>query len=498
MKVVLNQQSLLWIIGILQPVSTEEIKAYMDIAFEDAGRLPDAADIKKFCMTQHDMGRVIRVERRPDLFSLTSKGNDVLSKRARHSRDKTRLYLLKDARKGRLSVSREGPATGLGGDAPPVDERPIIKGREANKLVLVVPSGQAYWPRFSKQLIEETGLLQPSRDIPFLPLLSFSDVRQLALASREDVDNLQLDYNTIGLMLGISPRLIVQIVRNPARHYRTFPLKKKGGGVRIIESPRNFLKVIQQFLTDYYLSGLPVHEDVHSYRSGHSIVTNATRHSGKKFVANMDIENYFGSISRANVARILGRAGFSPASVEIVSRLCTKDDVLPQGAPTSPALSNTYLFDFDTALSEQCAARGLDYTRYADDISISGHNKDSITELIGFAARCLTGEYNLQLNAKKTRVASQHGQQKVTGVVVNEAPRPPRKFRRQVRAAFHYAKRSPEAASEKIPQLAGYVSYLASFPQLRDTAELAGYRKTIRRLTGISKDEDERSPADID
>ena len=482
MRPVLNQQTLLWIVGVLQPASANEVKCYIDIAFEIAGHLPSTDKIQKFCMSQEKIGRLIRVERDPDLFSLTSKGDDFLFKKHRHARDKARLYLLKDARKGKLKTSRESDATGLGGVAPSLDERPTIKGSEANKLGLVVPRGQAYWPRFSKQLIDETGLQQPSRDNSFLQFLSFSSVKQLALARNVSVDSLQLDFTSIGLMLGISPRLIVQIIRNPARHYRSFQLSKKGGGQRTIDSPRTFLKVIQQFLTDYYLSGLPVHQNVESYRQGHSIVSNAKRHCQRAFVANIDIKDYFGSINRSHVVGILKSVGYEEFSAEIVSRLCTKDDVLPQGAPTSPALSNTFLFDFDKAISDQCSKKSLSYSRYADDISISGDEKPPILEMIELSREMLVEEYGLRLNDTKTRIASHHGQQKVTGVVVNEEPRPPREFRRKVRAAFYNAEKREDISIDLTKKLMGYLSYLMSFEQLRDTEELRKYKAIIIRL----------------
>lgn len=482
MKSIYNQRTLLWIIGVLQPVSAAEVHAYMSIAFEGPGGLPNVERLQKLCMKQENDGRVLRVIRDPDLFSLTTEGNNFLSRDRRYSRDKARLFLLKNARRDRIELSRGGTASGLGGAAPPSDARPIIKGREAKKIGPVVPSGQSYWPRFSEQLIDQTGLLQPSRDIPYLPMLSFADAKQVCLAAGGSGDEHKLDYHTLGLMLGISPRLIVQIALRPERHYRSFNLPKKGGGTRLIESPRTFLKVIQQFLVDYYLNGLAVHQSVHSYRRDHSIISNAIQHCGKAFVANIDIQNYFGSIELNEIIKLLRRSGYDAKSAEIVGQLCTKDGVLPQGAPTSPALSNSYLFEFDSAMLEKCAVKQLAYSRYADDISISGDGKGAIDEMIAFARDFLADKFNLIVNEDKTRIASRHGQQKVTGVVVNEAPRPPRKFRRQVRTAFNNAPRMGEVKSELVRQLSGYLSYLSSFDQLAQTPELSNYRLVLSGL----------------
>jgi len=440
-------------------------------------------------MEQSAQSRLIRVVRDPDLFSLTAKGNNYFTREHRYSRDKARLFLLKDTRKSRVFSSREEIAIELGGDTPSADARSILKGREANKSGPVVPSGHSYWPRFSKQLIDETGLSQSSRDISFLPMLSFADTSQLSLAIGRLGAPLQLDSHTMGLMLGISPRLIVQIIRNPSRHYRNFELRKRGGGTRPIASPRTFLKVIQQFLADYYLSGLPTHECVQSYRLGRSIISNASQHCGKAFVANIDIQNYFGSVDRNDVVQLLRHAQYEVQSAEIISFLCTKDGVLPQGAPTSPALSNAYLYKFDEAISVQCAARGLTYTRYADDISLSGDDRVHIVEMIQYARDFLRGKYGLLLNEGKTRIASHNGQQKVTGVVVNEAPRPPRTLRRKVRAAFNNASKNDAVVGKEMTlKLAGYLSYLSSFDDLRNSPELVKYRRILTEIkTTISK-----------
>jgi len=481
-KPVLNQQTFLWIIGVIQPASAREVEAYVCLGFDEVSQSPDAGILQNFCMEQVKMGRLLRVARDPDLFSLTAQGNDVLSKRHRHTRDKVRLYLLKDARRNRVSVSREETATGLGGAAPSADERLDIKGTEANKLGPVVPRGQSYWPRFSRQLLDETGLSQSSRDTNSLPFLSFASEQQLALAQKIPLGQLTLDFRSLGLLLGISPRLVVQISRNPDRHYRTFPLKKKGGGERTIDSPRTFLKVLQQFLVDYYLSGLPVHDCVESYRQGRSIQSNAGRHSGKAYVASLDIENFFGSIRREEILGLLRRCGYDEVSAEIVSRLCTKDGVLPQGAPTSPSLSNAYLIDFDIALAEQCQARALSYSRYADDITISGDDRAAIEEMKALSVDMLRGEFALHLNQEKIRIASRHGQQRVTGAVVNEGVRPPRKLRRQIRAAFYNAKCSESVTAETFSRLGGYLSYLLSFETLRGTEELRRYSALLNQV----------------
>ena len=488
MRTKINTRNLLWIIGVLQPVAADEIRTYLTTVLDDAGTIPSVEEIHKFCLAQMDDRHLVRVLREPDLFSLTMLGNQYLTEAQRKSRDKARIYLLRETYNGRLAMSREVDATGLGGAAPSTDARPIIEGTEANKLGPVVPSGQAYWPRFSRQLSNQTGPSPASRD-NFLPFLSFATTDQIGVACQSEADGTSITFPVLGAMLGISPKLIQQIARRPDRHYRSFDLPKRGGGVRPIESPRVFLKVIQRFLLDYILQVLPVSDRVFSFRPGVSIADNASNHVAKDYVANIDIENFFGSISRDQVFALLRASNFSDRSAVLISALVTKDEVLPQGAATSPAISNSLLFDFDARMSRLTEKVGLTYTRYADDISISGGDKATIEKVIKVAGEELLRDFGLRLNEKKTRISSRHGQQKVTGLVVNEKVWPTRAFRRQVRAAFHNAERDQRVSEDRLRKLSGYLSYLSSFDAMRGSADLERYHRIIRNVRLSQSDE---------
>ena len=150
MRTKINTGNLLWIIGVPQPVAAAEIRTYLTTVLDDAGTIPSGAVIHKFCLAQTDHRHLVRISREAGLFSLTLLGNQYLSESQRKSRDKARIYLLREAYKGRLIMSREVDATGLDGVAPSTDARLVEKGTESNKIDPVVPSGQSYWPRFSR------------------------------------------------------------------------------------------------------------------------------------------------------------------------------------------------------------------------------------------------------------------------------------------------------------------------------------------------------------
>jgi retron-type reverse transcriptase len=205
---------------------------------------------------------------------------------------------------------------------------------------------------------------------------------------------------------------------------------------------------------------------------------------GRPFVGAVDIKDFFGSIRESSVEKLLLENNFSPAEADLISRLCTKDGVLPQGAPTSPAISNALLFEFDETLRKAAEEIGANYTRYADDITISGHSRDHIKELLSFAAKLLHKNYGLELNDSKTRIASRHGRQTVTGIVVNTDTLPPREKRREIRAIFHNAQKSPAKYVRRISELAGYIGYLDQFPAYKNGRVIEQYRDVISQLAG--------------
>ncbi|MYB76112.1 MAG: RNA-directed DNA polymerase [Chloroflexi bacterium] len=476
----IGHQTTLWAIGVLQPVSASELVDYFKALLDDAGDLPDSRELQRFCRDASKRGLVVRVRRRPDLFSLSLKGNRRLSREQRLLRDRARLLLLKETKKSRVHVSREVQATELGGASPSEDASSTSQGGSANKSRPLVPRGLACWPRLSKEL-----LIRPSpasRDTP-LDLLSFMTWAQVAIACGKTQEELTLDCHSIGMMLGVSPKLIQQLAWDPEHHYRSFEIPKRAGGLRTIDSPRVFLKVIQRFLADYILVHLPISSAVTSYRIRMSIQENARPHVGAEYVANSDIENFFGSIKHGPIVNLLMHNGLRASSAKLIGDLVTKNRSLPQGAPTSPPISNAFLYIFDEFMLSYCHTEKVSYSRYADDITISGNNRSAIEDALAMAKTKLLVEYGLRLNMAKTRIASKHGQQKVTGLVVNERISPPRVYRRRVRAIFHKARLNKQVNVEEFRRLRGYLSYLKSFDALRHSSEVQEHESTLSKLS---------------
>ena len=489
MKKIINPHLALFAVGVLQPASAREVRGLFRTVFSEGGRLPSVQEFSEFLEEQYANGRVLRLLPQGDgYYSLTLSGTRYLPPNLTRTRDKFRMYLLRDAHRARIIASRGGIDEELAGASPAADTSTEVKGRAANKLGRTTfgrrfAYGQPYWPRIQGQFVTKTGPSRSLRDT-FPDLLSFVTKDQVTEAGHA---SFRFDYFGLGLCLSISPQLIWKIANAPDQYYRNFSLPKKGGGERQIESPKIFLKVIQWFLADFVFDDLPVHASVHSFAIGKSVATNALRHERRAFVGNVDVENFFGSIALSSVINLLLQNGFDETEAEILSRLCTKQNRLPQGAPTSPVISNAILYHFDRMVSEFCASENLQYSRYADDITVSGDSRGNVIGALNFIAEVLQGTYALRLNRNKTRIAGRGWQQRVTGVVVNEQAAPPRRLRRKIRAAFYNASKSLEVSSDKIAELSGYLGYIKMFPKFTYTEMVQRYEAILREIRGLQR-----------
>jgi hypothetical protein len=334
MKKTLNPNTTLLAVGVLQPTSAAEVRGFLNTLFPKSGALPSTQEVEHFLLQQNEMGRLVRLNANGlPFYSLSLHGSYFLTADLRKTRDKFRAYLLRDAHRVRFIESREVAGGDLAGALPASDTSSRVKGRAANKLGRTAfgrrfAYGRPYWPRIPRQFANKTGQARSSRDT-FPSFLSFESKEQWANASNKDV---VWDYVGLGLCLGLSPQLIWNISHQQDRHYRSFEIAKRGGGLRIIESPRVFLKVIQWFLADFVLDDLQCHDSVHSFRSDRSIATNAAVHVSERFVGNVDIENFFGNITTENIRSYLLAQGFNQVEARIISNLSSNSVAAPPRA----------------------------------------------------------------------------------------------------------------------------------------------------------------------
>jgi retron-type reverse transcriptase len=265
----------------------------------------------------------------------------------------------------------------------------------------------------------------------------------------------------IAIYLGISPKLVSHMVMAPRRYYNTFEITKKNGGRRLITSPRVFLKTIQRYVLDCVLSQITPHDAAVGFRRGLNCAAGARRHVGRPYVWNIDLSNFFPTITKKQVTDVFAKVGYPDRAAHFLAGLCCLEDRLPQGAPTSPALANLIIQPLDSELTAIAESAEATYTRYADDMTFS------FQELIPveFRTRVVRSIENsgFTLNAKKTRLMGPAVRREVTGLTINEKVSIPRHKRREVRAYFHRLSRSPEQYVDHRQKALGYARWLFDY-----------------------------------
>jgi retron-type reverse transcriptase len=247
-----------------------------------------------------------------------------------------------------------------------------------------------------------------------------------------------LDLAGLCQKLGLVHHFVLEVAKNPDVYYEHFERAKKKGGVRKISASTGRLKRIQRQILDSLLATVAMPAHVHGSVKGRSIVTNAAAHVGQDVVINVDLKNFFDTVDSATIQKIFQKqSGMENESAHVFANLCTYQNHLPQGAPTSPALANLAAFELDEMIL--AILKGdYNYSRYVDDITISG-TKDIVSllpqiyeaiEACGFTS-----------NLEKTRILRQSVRQSVTGIVVNKKLNPSKRFIRKVRQNLYYCKR---------------------------------------------------------
>jgi retron-type reverse transcriptase len=287
----------------------------------------------------------------------------------------------------------------------------------------------------------------------------------------------RLDVVELARRLGVTP----DELRSVPIAYRQFQVSKRRGGTRTILAPADPLKAMQRRILRRLLRRLKAHPCVTGFERGHSIVTNALPHVGRDVVIKLDLKDFFSSTSAARVEAYFRRIGWDADAAALLARLCTHQGALPQGAPTSPRLSNLVNYRLDARLAALAESRQVSYSRYADDITLSGDAGDArdgssnpppvgrtnpktferiespgrINDLIHTIKTIVAEEGYVLHTGKKLRIARRGDRQLVTGIVVNEKPNLPRATRRRLRAVEHRLRTGRDATLTPA-QLAGW------------------------------------------
>jgi RNA-directed DNA polymerase len=285
-------------------------------------------------------------------------------------------------------------------------------------------------------------------------------------------------------------------------HYRRFTIPKRNGSERVISAPRTRLKRTQHWILEHILQPIALADPAHGFVRGRSTVSNATPHVGAAIVVNVDLKDFFPTVTYRRVKGMFGKLGYSEEVATVLGLLCTEPDIaetqldgityfvargprrLPQGAPTSPAITNALCRRFDRRIAGWAARHGFVYTRYADDLTLSTRDPDArIGSALAFLRKVVTAE-GFTVHPDKIRVVRRGRRQEVTGVVVNERPAVVRAELRRFRALLHQIDKDGPAGKrwghggDVLAAALGFASYVA----MVDPAKGAALRAQVLAL----------------
>ena len=241
-------------------------------------------------------------------------------------------------------------------------------------------------------------------------------------------------------LVGYDYAYLLSISNMQSFFYKEFSIPKKNGGVRTIMEPYPSLKEIQHWILQYILEPAApknVSPIAKAFMPGISLRGNAKFHKNKKCVVALDLHDFFGSVKYGSVYAIFEKLKYSKSVCTLLANLCTCDCCLPQGAPTSPMLSNLVFKELDDKIFAYCRRNGILYTRYADDLTFSS-NQLSPQKIISYI-KMLISSRGFRLNDEKTKVMGSGMCQEVTGVVVNKKMQVKRSYRDKIRQEIYFS-----------------------------------------------------------
>lgn len=307
--------------------------------------------------------------------------------------------------------------------------------------------------------------------------------------------------NAMGLTVPALRFLAYSRIVSEKSHYIRFHLPKKTGGTRLISAPMPRLKGAQRWVLDSILSKVPPHSAAHGFAPARSILSNATPHVGADVVVNLDLKDFFPSVQWRRVRGLFVALGYSEAVATLLALLCSEPDIetitldgrrwhvatgprrLPQGAPTSPMITNLLCRRLDRRLAGLAQKMGVTYTRYADDMTFSGPADAPVGRLLKKVQEIVVAE-GFTVHPEKIRVLRKGRRQEVTGLVVNQKPAVPREAVRRFRATLYQVEKDGPAGhrmgegADVIASLAGFAAYM----EMIDPARAAPYAPRIQAL----------------
>ena len=280
----------------------------------------------------------------------------------------------------------------------------------------------------------------------------------------------------------LSRGLLTKLLMYGDAFYREVHVAKRGGGYRILACPSLPLRAVQRWVLRNILDRLAVADCATGFVRSKGIARNVEQHLGNRYLLCMDIADFFGSVPYAHVQQVFRSIGYARGVAGALAQLCTRRGALPQGAPTSPALSNLVSIRMDRRLTGLCGRHNVTYTRYADDFAFSARSPGRLAR-VAPTIRAIVADEGFELNEGKTRFAGPRRQRRVTGLILRDdgygISREQKRLLRAMVHRFHVSDdMEPEERAELGGKIEGWLAFLKDVDPEREK-QLLKYREKL-------------------
>lgn len=279
--------------------------------------------------------------------------------------------------------------------------------------------------------------------------------------------------------LSLTKRLLYFLIFKSEKCYKLKTIPKKNGKNRTLHIPQFALKVVQRWILKEILEKIRVSNQTMAFvPKKNGLLTNAQSHKDNVFILEMDLHNFFESIDKKRVFNLFYAIGYNKKVSAMLTNLCTYNNVLPQGAVTSPYIANLIAFHLDKRLNGLCSRRDIVYTRYADDLSFSSNNRSNLNSIEKLVKKIISDE-GFEINSQKTRYLSNDVKKTVTGITINNyAVHADKKLKKKIRAMIFYSITNQDYSMNE--NIKGSIAFVNSIEK--------GYKeKIIKYIINITK-----------
>lgn len=270
----------------------------------------------------------------------------------------------------------------------------------------------------------------------------------------------------------LSPGLLYRLYKSPESFYRPMAVPKRSGGTRKVYCPFSPMRAIQYWILNNILLQVPTDPAATAFVRNRSLLDNVRPHRNRTFLVSIDLQDFFGSITYRQVYYVFRDAGYGAQASSLLTRICTLDGSLPQGAITSPTISNLVMVGLDRRVSGYCGPRDVTYTRYADDITLSADDMRALVHCCVITSHMLRGE-GFSINPRKTRWMGKKAREPITGLMISRdgSVGISRNKKRELRQLVHRLKTDIAMPEDQrrtlVRRLSGWKAYLKGVDPVR-------------------------------